>query len=126
MASLDPQQDAQLYISTVKLFVSSTGTQLADQIKLVKVATSNSKPYYNTAHNLLNVLLVNTYPGTVPYSSIYNIAEKILDEPETADDVFVEGTLDIPNETSLIATANDLLHDINSTAQFLNFLHTST
>lgn len=126
MASLDPQQDAQLYISTVKLFVSSTGTQLADQIKLVKVATSNSKPYYNTVHNLLNVLLVNTYPGTVPYSSIYNIAEKILDEPEAADDVFVEGTLDIPNETSLIATANDLLHDINSTAQFLNFSHTSS
>ncbi|KAG5418374.1 hypothetical protein I9W82_003902 [Candida metapsilosis] len=126
MASFGPQQDAQLYVSIIKSFTSSTVSQLVDQVKLIKSVTLNSKPYYNTIHNLLNVLLINTYPGTIPYSSIYNLAEVILDESESTEDVVVEdASTTIPNETSLISTANDLLHDINSTAQSLGFSYST-
>ncbi|KAI5952087.1 hypothetical protein KGF57_004216 [Candida theae] len=121
MTSFDPYQDAQLYISTVRSFTSATESQLAGQFQLVKSAITNSNPYYNTTHNLLNVLLVNTYPGTVPYSSIYNLAQLIVNESEPVEGVFVEQFTTIPNETSLVATANDLLHDINSTANSLGF-----
>lgn len=126
MTLLDPQQDAQLYVSTVKLFVSANETQLANQIKVAQSATLNSKPYYNTTHNLLNVLLVSTYPGTIPYSSIYNLAKLILNESEYTEDISMQDAFTIPNERSLISTANDLLQDINSTAQTLGFNYSSS
>ncbi|KAI5967414.1 hypothetical protein CANMA_003057 [Candida margitis] len=124
-STLDPQQDAQLYVSTVKSFVSYSEDQLADQLNIVKAATSKSKPYYNTTHNLLNILLVNTYPGTIPYPSIYNLAELILSDSEPVEEVTFNEFFAIPNETSLIATANDLLHDINARAQSLGFNYSS-
>ncbi|KAI3404179.2 hypothetical protein KGF56_003079 [Candida oxycetoniae] len=122
---LERSLDASLYVSLVQVLSSSLSQdyeQLLSQLRIVKARLINFRPYYVTKANLLNTLLVYTYPETIPYSLVSEIAEFILSEIEIveAEDATYPFQ-SIENETSLIQTADDLLIDTNSKSQALGF-----
>lgn len=139
--------DAGLYVSLVQsLALPQNQKQFLINIQNIQQKIGNSTPHYVSTSNLLNILLVHTLPGLIPYSIVLQAARYILetslekeigpvekeidnedndndkdnDKDTEREDHDIENKIEeqvpIQNETSLIETADNLLQETNHKA----------
>ncbi|KAG7664580.1 uncharacterized protein J8A68_001875 [[Candida] subhashii] len=124
--SIDELLDCQLFITSIQSITSNNTNQLIDSLTITKSINLQYDCKYSTRSNILNTLLVYTYPTTISLSSLINYAELLISKEieESIDPQEYLNSLQPPisiSDSTLIKTTQDLLIDINSQTQLLSF-----
>lgn len=136
MSLIDKTIDAKLYVYTIQLVSSSTDIdKLQAFLRLLnaKVLSSDTNEFtFTTKNNLLNAILVHTYPLNLELEELTKLANLLIDpsnitKTDETDSFDVEEfafglPTQIENESSLLATAQDLMVDTNVQSSYIGGL----
>ncbi|RCK63233.1 Protein transport protein SEC39 [Candida viswanathii] len=128
--SLDKVIDARLYVYTVQLLSSSTDIdKLLAYLRVLnaKVLSSQKSFHFTTRRNILHAILVYTYPLNVKLEDITKLAKQVIEPSKVSTDAesfdVEEFAFGLPslvmNDTSLLATAQDVLVDTDFQCLYL-------